>query len=149
MLVDFTRGLGMNYFSFFKKYSHYIFVSPAYVREPFDFKGIIRGSHFQSKNTQLNLSKIYANFNCQIRRAFFILITPFFGTVSFLKVCPIFVSYFQSFDKKFLIRDKSLLMFDCSIWNSKFESQRPRTDLNKRFLPRTKTTPAWKLIPHT
>ena len=27
-------------------------------------------------------------------------------------------------------------------------SQRPRTDLNKRSLPRPKTTTAWKLIPH-
>ena len=26
--------------------------------------------------------------------------------------------------------------------------QRPRTDLNKRSLPRPKTTTAWKLIPH-
>ena len=29
-----------------------------------------------------------------------------------------------------------------------FYTQCPRTDLNKRFLPRPKTNTAWKLIPH-
>ena len=42
-------------------------------------------------------------------------------------------------------------LFMFLLWHTSLASrqpQRPRTDLNKRFLPRPNTTTAWKLIPH-
>ena len=39
-------------------------------------------------------------------------------------------------------------IFILKVFIDTLTTQRPRTDLNKRFLPRPNTTIAWKLIPH-
>ena len=54
--------------------------------------------------------------------------------------------------QKFKVQRPKCLCFklDCCCLKkgSVVTSQCPRTDLNKRFLPRPKTITAWKLIPH-
>ena len=57
---------------------------------------------------------------------------------------PLWISY--NYDLPFVIqveKSTNAMLFDRLLL-----AQRPRMDLNKRFLPRPNTTTAWKLTPH-
>ena len=55
--------------------------------------------------------------------------------------------YLEKLNSKIWKKNYCLEFLKSKIWR-KNHTQCPRTDLNKRFLPRPKTTTTWKLIPH-